>query len=131
MGTVMHWWAVGCDGSVPHFYEAPNGRNAVAQFRANLIEMERGSGVSLKDARIIVRGLEPQVLEGPLTAEEAYELDVAWLWAIAVLDESYLMLTHTGGISRKEAVERIGEDRVARLERSARKRYGLLASGPE
>jgi hypothetical protein len=122
MGTVMHWWAVGCDGSVPHFYEAPNGRNAVAQFRANLIEMERGSGVSLKDARIIVRGLEPQVLEGPLTAEEAYELDVAW---------SYLMLTHTGGISRKEAVERIGEDRVARLERSARKRYGLLASGPE
>jgi hypothetical protein len=98
----------------------------VAQFRANLIEMERGSGVSLKDARNIVRGLEPQVIEGPLTAEQAYALDLGWLWAIAACDESHsITLIPTGPLSRDEAIRRIEDDQVVRMERSARRRYGL------
>lgn len=131
MGAATYWWMLGCDGSVPHFYRAPTGRSAVAQFRANLIEMERGSGASLKDARAIVRGLEPQVIEGPLTAEQAYTLDLGWLWAIAACDESHsLVLLPTRPLLRDEAVDHIGEGRVVRMERSARGWYGL-ASEPE
>jgi len=126
--TENPWWMVGCDGSVPHFYQARTGRTAVAQFRANLIEMERGSGVSIKDARAIVRGLRPHVTEGPLTARQAYELDLGWLWAIAICDECRgAEVIPTGPASREKAVEGIGEERVIRMERSARKRYRLTS----
>jgi hypothetical protein len=122
---------VGCDGSVPHFYQARTGRSAVAEFRANLIEMERGgAGVSLKDARRIVGWLEPQVIDGPLTAEQAYEMDLGWLWAIAMCDEYHGTPMIPGGpATRQHAVERIGEDRVIRMEHSARERYRLNGHG--
>lgn len=118
---------VGCDGSLPHFYRAPSARSAVAAFRADLIEMERGgAGVSLKDARAIVRDLEPQVTRGPLTVEQAYELDLGWLLATAVCDESHaLTLIPTRPMSRSEAIVHLGEDRVLRMERSTRRRYGF------
>ena len=121
------WWMVGCDGSVPHFYQARTGRSAVAKFRANLIEMERGgAGVSLKDARLIVRWLEPHVSDGPLTAQQAYDLDLGWLWAIAVCDESHsLPLSPTGPVDRDFAVRELGEQRVTAMEREARRRYKL------
>lgn len=131
MGTGIAWWMVGCEGSVPHFYQAPTGRSAVAQFRANLIEMERGgAGVSLKDARYIVRALNPHVIDGPLTAQQAYDIDLGWLWAIAICDEYHGSPMIPGGPAVRElAVERIGEERVTRMEHSARKRYLLNGHG--
>lgn len=116
---------------MPHFYQAPTGRSAVAQFRANLIEMERGgAGVSLKDARYIVRALNPHVIDGPLTAQQAYDIDLGWLWAIAICDEYHGSPMIPGGPAVRElAVERIGEERVTRMEHSARKRYLLNGHG--
>lgn len=119
------WWMVGCEGSVPHFYAAPSGRSAVAEFRSNLMTMERScSGVSLRDARTIVRGLAPHVLEGPLTTQQVYELDRGWSWAIAVCDR-YDGVIPTSPCSRETAVHHLGEERTLRLERSAQQRYGL------
>lgn len=116
---------VGCNGSVPHFFRACTGRSAVAEFRARLIEMERGgSGVSLKDARYIVSGLQPHVIEGPLTPEEAYRLDLGWRWSIAVGDASGGRCSPAGPVSREVAVRWLGEDRVASMERQAAQRYG-------
>lgn len=125
-GVVDRWWVVGCDESVPHFYRAKTGRSAVAAFRADLVEMERGSGVSLRDARFIVRRLEPHVIEGPLTAREACDLDLGWLWAIAICDESHsLSLEPTMPATRDDAVKWLGEERAIRMERAVRRWYGL------
>jgi hypothetical protein len=120
------WWVVGCDGSMLHFYEAPTSRSAVAAFRANLVEMERGSGVSIRDAQFIVRGLQPHVVEGPLTTQQAYELDLGWTWAICWADGFHgTSVSPVGPIDRATAASRLGEQTTARLERSARVRYGL------
>lgn len=121
------WWMVGCDGSVPHFYQGRGARNAVAKFRANLIEMEReANGLSIKDATFVVRGLRPEALQGPMTAKQAYDLDLGWLWAIAVCDGYHgTPVNPTGPLSREDAVERLGKDRVERMERGARRFYGL------
>lgn len=117
---------VGCDGSVPHFYRASTGRSAVARFRANLVEMERGSGVSIKDARFIVRGLAPQMIEGPLTPEQACDLDLGWLWAIAACDAFHgTSMIPTRPLSREEAVDHLGEHRVKMMECAADRRYAV------
>jgi hypothetical protein len=131
MAEAEPWWMVGCDGSVPHFYQARTGRSAVAKFRANLIEMERGgAGLSLKDARYIVRALEPQVIDGPLTAQQAYDVDLGWLWATAMCDQHLgAEVIPSGPATRGQAVDYIGEDQVIRMERSARKRYRLNGYG--
>lgn len=89
--------------------------------------MERGGAeVSLRDARIIVRGLQPHVIDGPLATREAFELDLGWTLATAVCDDNHaLMLEPTGPTTRGAAVQRLGEERVAHMEQLARRRYGL------
>jgi hypothetical protein len=119
------WWAVGADGTVLHFYAAPTGRQAVARFRAALVEGDHGNGWSWRDARARVRGMNPHVVEGPLTAEQARELETGWTWAETIADERSggLVVLPSGPVTREEAVKHLGEEQTARLETRVRARY--------
>lgn len=126
------WWMVGCHGSEPHFFSADTGRSAVAQFRAHLVEMERqGAGLSIRDARYVVSGLNPCVLEGPLTTERAFELDLGWVLARHIADgQTGFEVNAINPITPTEALKHhLDADTVNRLEHNARQRYGLPAQG--
>lgn len=108
------------------FFRAPTGRNAVKQLRRLLMEQFHDSGASWKNAAFSVRDMGLHVVEGPLTPQEAYDLDIGWMWAEKAADErGGGPWIPTAPISREEAVERLGEERVKFLEETTKRRYGL------
>jgi len=118
------WWVVSGDGMVNHYYQAPTGRRARADFRADLIEGFRCGDFTKADAIVKVRMLDLVVVEGPLTSEEACAHETGWTWAETICDDSHgLVIIPTRAVSRDEAVRELGEERATEVEKRVRRRY--------
>lgn len=80
------WWFVGADTwPTVHSYAAPNGRAALAAYRRDLTLAERAGGRSTREVALILRHANLQVVDGPMTTSQAYELDLGWALADEVL----------------------------------------------
>lgn len=87
MTDARRWWFCGAavwPAMSP--YEAPNGRSALAAYRADLVAAEMVNGRSRRWAVDIVRAAGLEVVRGPLSTEDAYALDLGWQLAWAISD---------------------------------------------
>jgi hypothetical protein len=71
------WWACSATNPVMFFYEAPNMRAALAEFRRDLTAGMRQAGISFRDIRKNLAGADIRAVAGPLTTPAAYDLDTA------------------------------------------------------
>ncbi len=92
------WWAVqGNVWAAPWMIAAPQARMAVAELKRDMFDVEtRANGWSHRDARLIVQTQDLACVGGPYTTAEAFDLDVRWRLAWAVVN-TYASITCAAG----------------------------------
>jgi hypothetical protein len=109
---------------------APNRRQAIAQYRANMIIYFSAHETKTYAAER-VRYLNPVIIDGPLTTQEAFNYAVGWAWAWAITrrEETTGPVQPLTPATREYAEQQLGPELARQVEQNTRAAYPAERTG--
>jgi hypothetical protein len=81
------WWFLSANlWTGIHMYQAPNARNALARYRADIAEAEQLNGRSGRETKAYLAGAGFHVVWGPFGTHQAFEIELGMALANAICD---------------------------------------------
>lgn len=122
--TTKFWWMIGGSDEVPHFHYANSAGHALAVCLVERVDQKVRDGVRRPKAQEAVRKLNLHILRGSMDPHEAYSLHIGWVWsAAAAIKEGNE--TPTQPLTRDDAVQRLGEEKVQQLQNVLADKYKI------